>query len=104
MTRLRKAVEEECCQRLQYQDFEGRCCGGIICEEPYFFDHSQFASEVGVKITATFDVLKDISLTAEFKDGKLSKLVPSEGLQKAVRERLKIENVKPDESVLRWLR
>ena len=70
----------------------------------YFFDHSQFASDVGIKITATFDVLNDISIAAEFKDGKLSKLDPSEGLKNAIRVGMKIENVKPDESVLRWLR
>ncbi len=70
----------------------------------YFFEHSQFVSDVGIKTTATFDILNDISITAEFKDGKLSKLDPSEGLQNAIREGMKIENVKPDESVLRWLR
>ena len=70
----------------------------------YFFEHSQFASDVGVKITAIFDVLNDISIAAEFKDGKLSKLVPSEGLKNAIRVGMKIENVKTDESVLRWLR
>ena len=74
----------------------------------YLAHHSTTSIDIGERMTAYFCILDDISIIADFKENRLTRLALSEGLRKAVRKGLEvgadsIGTEKVDGSVLRWL-
>jgi hypothetical protein len=75
----------------------------------FFEEYSAFSVDSGEKITATLCLSKGISISAEFKDGKLYRIMLSEGLKNAIRKGMEVGSEEfgageEDEAVLRWLR
>ena len=67
----------------------------------YFSCYSMTSVDVGDRITAKFDYLRNLAITAEFNEGKLSGIELSEELKTAVRAGMSMRGI--DENVVRWL-